>query len=327
MLRGIGLSEEELLALESDYYGSREYADFLNGLAVSADGYYEAYNSTIAFTASERELTADQENILLRVGYMLGLRWSPLRDVPCYGSDEEEYMKEISGWVSSPRAADGTITAGCFAAGRTYAGPPYSQPVYNGGYIGWDLSIEAFAAEVGREDGRFYTERSTYAHNGPYYGSDCTAFVSWVWGCPVRRNLSTLLENDCEYIGRDISMLRIGDCLEDPAKHVTLVTDIGYNAAGEVVSVELTEQTPCMMRTYCFGELLPGRSYIYWAPLSFFVSHYFGGDYSIYRRASDTPVLPPESDPAPSDAAALLQQSGKAPDAAAILRKLVGLTP
>mgnify|MGYP007070137962 CR=1 FL=1 len=44
------------------------------------------------------------------------------------------------------------------------------------------------------------------------------------------------------------------------------------------------------MRTICYGELIPGKTYYYYAPLSRFEEYYFLGDFAVYRRDIDTAV-------------------------------------
>lgn len=295
---GSELSEEEQLLREAAYYGTGEYADFLESMAVPLDGeqYYVNSNSRIDRVASEEDgLTQDQKNMLLRAQRMLSVRWTALSDVAAYGADDPVYFNSISSWYSAVRDVNGTESFGCYAEGHTYAGIPYSQPVYGQAYVGWDVSVNAFLYEVSDPDSKMYSARSTFSHDGPYYGSDCSAFVSWVWATDRRGTITTLATTFSENLGRDISKLRVGDCIDDPTAHVVLVTDIGYDAEGKVVAVEITEQTPWLMRTYCFGELFPGRSYSYHGALTSFVYYYLGGGYSIYRRAVETPVPAPET--------------------------------
>lgn len=294
-----GASEEEQLRREAAYYATEDYAAFLGDMEVTRDGapYYVNENSKIARTARETDiLTQDQKNMLLRAQWMMDIRWTALGDIAAYGSDDAAYFDSISSWYSAARDVNDDVSFGTYAAGHTYSGIPYSQPVYNASYVGWNVSVDEFLRQTADPDSKLYSERSTFYKNGPYYGCDCSAFVSWVWDTDRRGTITTLADGTfSQKIGKDIGQLRIGDCIDDPEIHVVLVTDIGYDAEGKVVSVEITEQTPWLMRTYCFGELFPGRSYYYHGALWSFQYYYLGGGYDIYRRAVETPVAAPES--------------------------------
>ena len=275
-----GLSVEEQLAREAAYLESDEYLAHEDALELAADGvgYYTATNGNIAYTAT---LDADQKNITLRARQMLEVEWTPLQWRYSWGGDDDSYLNSNS-WGTGITATDGTKTYGYFEAGETYRGIPYSQAVFTG-YVGWDISITGFVEAVNDSSSRFYSGYSTYSRTAPYYGSDCSGFVSWAWDLSSRCTCTSLLKYSYR-VDNAISNLRVGDSLNNPNSHVVLVTNIGYDANGNVCSVEITEQTPAKMRVTCYGELLPGREYDARDSLSAIQSYYFNRGYSIYRR-------------------------------------------
>ena len=289
-----GLSDEEQLANEAEFLASEEYLSMLGGadLYASTDGlYYVSSNSSIAYLASD--LTTNQTNIVLRARQMAEVEWTPLKDRYSWGGNDSNYVNNNT-YGSKVVATDGTVTWGYFKAGKTYRGVPYAQAVYTG-YVGWDISLSNFIKAVNDTTSKFYSGYSTYSRTAPYYGSDCSGFVSWAWQTPYRRTCTSLL-NDSKYIGKSVSLLQVGDCLNNPNSHVVLVTDLGYDSKGNIVSVEITEQTPAKMRVTCYGAQIPGKYYDSVLSLSSLTSYYFNGGYSIYRRNLSTSVTYTPSD-------------------------------
>lgn len=281
-----GLSDEEQLANEAAYLESDAYAQLQQLIAPASDAanYYTSSNSNIAYLATDAGLTSDQQNIILRARQMAEVLWTPLATRYSWGGDDSSYVSANSSRNARVEATDGSNTLGYFSAGKTYEGIPYSQAVYSYGYVGWDISIADFVNAVNNSTSSFYTGYSSYSRTAPYYGSDCSAFVSWAWNLPSRCTCTSLVPYS-KYIGTSLSSLQVGDCLNNISAHVTLVTNIAYNASGEIVSVEITEQTPSKMRVTCYGELIPGKTYHYTGTLSSLVSNYLNGGYVIYRRS------------------------------------------
>ncbi len=297
MVQGLannGLTDEEQLANEAAFMSSEQYLVMMDGtdMYASTDGlYYVGSNSDIAYLAND--LSANQTNIVLRARQMAEVEWTPLKDRYSWGGNDSSYVNNNT-YGSSVVSTDGTKTAGYFKAGETYRGVPYAQAVYTG-YVGWDLSLSYFVKAVNNSSSEFYTGYSKYSRTAPYYGSDCSGFVSWAWQTPYRRTCTSLLQ-DSKYIGRSVNLLKVGDSLNNPNSHVVLVTDIGYDSRGNIVAVEITEQTPAKMRVTCYGEQIPGKYYDNVRSLSSLTSYYFNGGYSIYRRYLATDVSYTPSD-------------------------------
>ena len=301
MLAQNGLSDEQQLENEAAFLQSDAYAMMQDGLSMPMDGAYVSTNSRIASTGS---MTTNQKNIVLRGRQMAEVKWTPLKWRYSWGGDDSSYVSSHKSWGSKVTATDGSTTYGYFSAGKTYQGIPYSQAVYTG-YVGWSISIDGYVKAVNNSSSAFYSGYSGYSRTAPYYGSDCSGFVSWAWDLPTRCTCTSLL-NYSTYIGKSLSQMQIGDCLNNPSSHVVLITNIGYDSSGNVNAVEITEETPSKMRVTCYGELFPGKTYEYTGTLSYLNSYYFNGGYSIYRRSSSRSVSFTES------AAVNLEESGYA---------------
>ena len=84
-----------------------------------------------------------------------------------------------------------------FYSGQTYYGAPYHQ---TGAYVGFESTVKDFIA-ASKENPQFY---APHYHNGkqcPYYGVDCSSFVSYAL------NISRLLTGDLEDSQNKILML------------------------------------------------------------------------------------------------------------------------
>lgn len=196
-------------------------------------------------------LSRGQENIMKRARQLLEIEWTPVEDVTQWGGSD------------------------VFAAGTRYTGVPYGQPV-KACYIGYDCTLSGFAAAVENDQSLFYREYSEFNKIAPYYSIDCSGFVSYAWGLPVRKTTETLTSVTEKLENAGINELEVGDCLNDTYSHAALVGGIIRDDSGCVVAVEILEQTPNIARHTVFGE---GGEYT----LDYFESYYFGGGYEIYR--------------------------------------------
>lgn len=279
---GNGLSDDEQLANEAAYLQSAEYESMMDALAVESDGYYTASNSKIARLASS-SLDANQTNIVKRARQMAEVKWTPIYDLYSWGGNDSSYVQAKYNGNALVVATDGTETHGWFKSGKTYQGVPYAQAVYTG-YVGWDVSLDSFVSAVNNSSSKFYKGYSTYSRTAPYYGSDCSGFVSWAWDLDYRRTCTSLLSASSRKSG-SIQNFQVGDCLNNPSSHVVLITDLGYDSSGKIVSVEITEQTPCKMRVTCYGELIPNKTYQYYnSSLNYINTYYLNGGYALYSR-------------------------------------------
>ena len=298
-LVGTGLSEEQQLANEAEYLESEKYLKIQEAIgSAPADGGIMTLSTSHVQT---KTMTGNQQNIVLRAQQMAEVTWTPKKDRYAWGGNDPSYVstKRARGIVLySTDGTDCSTSYSIFKAGKTYKGIPYSQAVSTG-YVGWDISIKEFLTAVNNPSSKFYSGYSTYSQTAPYYGSDCSGFVSWAWDLPYRCTCTSLL-NFSKYIGTDYTKLQIGDALNNPNSHVMLVTDLGYDSKGNIVSVEITEQTPYKMRVTCYGEAITGKTYdTARLPLKSLTSYYLANGYSIYRRScSSRPNVTEPSDDA-----------------------------
>ncbi len=290
------LTEAEAMAAETDYFDSEEYAA-LEALAAQEDSDEDELlaldGAGVLTTAQQLALSSgdmDAYNITRRARQQTEVLWTPLYDR--YGWGAKLYRPDRT--VTS---MDGKTT-NYFVAGETYQGIPYAWPVKLGSshpeetYVGWQVSVSEFVNYVNNSSSKFYSGYSGYYSAStayklaPYYGSDCAAFVASAWDLPYRCTCSSLVYYS-SYIGNSINQIQLGDCLNKTTAHVVLVTDIGYDINGNIVAIEITEQTPLMMKVTNYGEIIPGKSNSkinYVSDLMAVQRYYLNDGYDIYRR-------------------------------------------
>lgn len=214
-------------------------------------------------TISANSATTSQQNIVGWADYYYDITWTA--------------QKTVSGWK-------GNYT---YYQGNSYR-LPYGQPVTQGKYIGYGVSIDDFISATKDANSAFYSTKSYYSgysSNSVYYATDCSAFVSLCWGIP--RSTTSSIPSRATGLGKlsssTVNSLQIGDCLNSTsAGHVVLVTDVTYSS-GTITSVEITEQTPPQLKrtTYSASSL---------------VSYYGARGYYIYRYNGTVPT-PPSQEP------------------------------
>ena len=193
-----------------------------------------------------------QRNIVKRARQLHEIAWTPLADRTQWGY------------------------RGVFPAGVTVRGIAYGQPVNNGGYVGYNISLDDYAAAVADNTSKFYSGYSTYNKIAPYYSCDCSGFVSYSWGLSVRHTTYNWAAIATKVSDQSIYSLQVGDALNHSTSHIVLVADVGYNDEGEVISATIMEQTPVKTKLTTYGS---GGQY----PLSRIQSYYLSGGYALYR--------------------------------------------
>lgn len=203
-------------------------------------------------------VTRDQQDIVDRADYLYDQVWVA--------------RETVEGWRGEH----------IFEEGGTYH-LPYAQPVEEGRYIGFGVSVEDFLRSAEEEGSVFYEERSCYGDgDSTYYGLDCSAFVSWCWGIDRHTTWSIPIVTTVLGMATEENVrgkLRLGDALNSRAAgHVVLVTGIAYDGEGIMESVEITEQTPPQLtRSRYTPEELAEK---------------YGGRYQICRYEGDVPSVP-----------------------------------
>lgn len=290
------LTEAEAMAAETAYFDSAEYAE-LSALGEQSSGVMTlaldgASKSDVYITAQQQALSSGNTNvynITLRARQQAEVLWTPIADRYAWGATTYRPDRTVT--------SKNGVTTNYFKAGETYQGIPYSQAVVTtshkeSGYVGWDLSVSQFVNAVNNSGSKFYSGYSTYGQTAPYYGSDCAAFVASAWDLPYRCTCSSLVSYS-KYIGTNLNQIQLGDCLNKTTSHVVLVTDIGYDYNGNIISIEITEQTPLRMKVTNYGEPIPGKAndeIYYVSKLSYVNTYYLNNGYVIYRRNSSRNV-------------------------------------
>lgn len=291
MLNVPQMTDEEAMAAEAAYFESDQYAaiealeeDNSGGVATYAlDG---AAASSVYITAQQLALSQDNMNtynITRRARQQAEVEWTPLRDRYAWGARSYHAERTVTSLSGK--------TTNYFVAGETYRGIPYSWPLSTTAhpgvtYVGWQVSVSEFVGYVNDTGSRFYSGYSDYYQTAPYYGSDCAAFVSSAWNLPYRCTCSSLVAYST-FIGSNINQIQLGDCLNKTTEHVVLVTDIAYDYYGNIVSIEITQQTPLMMKVTNYGQRIPGKTnsgIIQCDDLSAVQRYYLNNGYYIYRR-------------------------------------------
>lgn len=223
------------------------------GLKSTASAAYCATTYSADVSLMSAELSEGQQNIVKRAKQLTGFTWTPLENIVQWGN------------------------RGTFYAETTYTGVPYGQPVNTNGYIGYGISIDGFAAAILDNTSKLYTSTSTYNKVAPYYSTDCSGFVSYCWGISPRKTTVTI-PNVAEKVGdQSIYSLQVGDCLDLTTSHVVLITDLAYDANGNIVWLEVSEQTPVLTCITHYGQ---GET----RSLASFQSYYLERGYAIYRN-------------------------------------------
>ncbi len=168
--------------------------------------------------------TQNQINIAARGDYMYGLTW----------------------------VCQKTVTAHSYSSYYTYyAGNTYHMPYGQGStsyYIGYGVTPENFLKAASDVNSIFYTQKSYVSSwYSTYYIQDCSGFVSWCWGLSAKQSTRSL-GNYSSYIASITTnnirnYLQVGDAINRYDYHVVLVTDISYDANGNMEYIEITEQT------------------------------------------------------------------------------------
>lgn len=228
------------------------------------------------------EVSQGQMNIVKRARQLHEIEWTPLENRSQWGN------------------------RGTFYAETTYTGLPYGQPVNTNGYVGYGVSLETYASSVLDNTSRFYNEYSTYNKIAPVYSTDCSGYVSYAWGL-TRRHTTYSIPNVAEEVGdQSLYSLQIGDCLDKIISHVVLISDLTYDTQGNIIGVEVMEQTPVITKLTRYGS---GES----KSLASFQSYYLNGGYVIYRNPNRDGVTYTPSPVVPLDGEAVAGQKDKAP--------------
>jgi hypothetical protein len=229
----------------------------------------EAQLTSVASGNIAATISQGQENIVKRARQLHEIEWTPLAD---------RYAWRYNS---------------VFSAGQTVTGIPYGQPVYCAGYVGYNVSLDQFAAAVRDNTSAFYSSYSTYNTIAPLYSCDCSSFVSYAWGLPQRHTTYTIPSVSVKVSEQSIYSVQVGDALNS-SSHVVLIADVQYDAQGNLVKIVILEQTPIKTKMTAYGE---GCAY----SLARIQSYYLDGGYTIYRNENRDSVTYTHSCAVPID--------------------------
>lgn len=229
----------------------------LNFAALLKDAGLEPNVSAVSLMTTEPgavpTLSEGQKNIVKRARQLTEIEWTPLENITQWGE------------------------RGVFKAETTYVGIPYGQPVNTGGYVGYGISLEGFAAAARDNSSKLHTTYSLYNKIAPFYSTDCSGYVSYAWEIKQRKTTYSMSEVSEKVGDKSLYSLQVGDALNDISSHVVLISDLTYDASGAVIGLAVMEQTPVITRVTRYGQ---GES----RSLASFESYYFGRGYEIYRN-------------------------------------------
>lgn len=233
-------------------------------------------------TAVIPQVSQGQQNIVKRARQLHEVPWTPLED--------------RSQWDNR----------GVFKAETTYTGLPYTQAVNTNGYVGYGVSLEAFASSVLDNTSKFYTSYSQYNKIAPAIGTDCSGFVSYAWGISSRKTTYSLPQVAEKVGDQSLYSVQVGDCLNNVSSHVVLISGVTYDQQGNIVGVEVMEQTPVITRLTRYGQ---GET----RSLASFQSYYINNGYAIYRNPQRDSVTYIPSTAVPLDGETVSGMKEKAP--------------
>lgn len=229
---------------EIDFETTDEYyyifwADWDKEMFPLTAGYgYESYlpfvevivDSPVAYAAGE---SAGINNIVARARQMVDIRWTPVSNLNGF-SDPEDPL---------------TV----YYAGNTYNGIPYGQQVSGGTWVPNTKSFDTFLQAVANPGSPMYTSRGGYGSmNSTYYANDCSAFASYCYGLPRMTTWSFGYSSQFVPVaGNSIYNAEVGDCFNCAGSHIEMITGMNYEG-GNLVSVEVSEQTPPKARTIIY---------------------------------------------------------------------------
>ncbi|MCM1113726.1 MAG: Ig-like domain-containing protein [Muribaculum sp.] len=146
------------------------------------------------------------------------------------------------------------------AENKEIHGMIYCQPVNNGRFVlaPGGMSYEEYQRERASADSKLYSgDRQDWAWNsvqengetvikyGPKYGCDCSTFASYCWNLDNRHNTWDIINYGTKINDAKLNFLglQVGDIINKEGDHVIVITDIAYDANGNIGKIETIEQT------------------------------------------------------------------------------------
>ena len=185
-------------------------------------------------------------NTIKRARQLTDVKWTPAVDIP--------RLTRYSNYASAPNE----LYQDKFEAGVEYTGIPYTSAkgakVERYGYTrvvtGCFTGIDTFVTSAANADS-FFCEESTYDTSimlGAMYGSTCCGLVSYAIDIPWTNteNFGGLITNGTLASKGTVSSsvnYELGDILLKTTSHVAIITDISKDNDGDIVFIEVSENT------------------------------------------------------------------------------------
>lgn len=226
------------------------------------DDNFTAESDDYEYNIPKRYYSEGIKNIVRRARQISEFHWTPLSNVTGFNGE--------------------TV----FEKGKEVIGLPYGQPVYSGKFITYGCTLEDYADAVARPASPLYTDKAEFEEIAPFYSIDCSTMICYTWGLN-RRMIAAILTQWGDYCGSTIGDIQVGDALiiAGDTAHAVLVTGVKENSNGEIVWLEITEETPPLAKVTRYGE---GEMF----SLNEFNAFYFERGYGVYRNTDfrdDTP--------------------------------------
>lgn len=137
----------------------------------------------------------------------------------------------------------------------------YCQPMNNGRFVlaPGGMTYEEYQRERGSADSKLYSEdqkdwawrrfenedKSITIKYGPKYGCDCSTFASCCWNLEKRHTTTDIVNYGTKINGTELNFLglQVGDIINKAGDHVIVITDLAYDANGNIGRIETIEQT------------------------------------------------------------------------------------
>ncbi|MDO4491062.1 MAG: GBS Bsp-like repeat-containing protein [Lachnospiraceae bacterium] len=213
--------DQEMYPLVSGY-GHEDYLPFVE-LILDTSSFMSRYVMSSGVT-----------NIVARARQMVDIHWTPVRNVNGFSSSTDQLT--------------------VYQAGVTYHGIPYGQQVYSGTWVPNTTDFDTFLSAVSNAASPMYSARGSYGDmNSTYYANDCSSFASYCYGLPRMTTWAFATSSRFSKVsGNSIYNAQVGDCFNSAGAHIEMITGMEYDAAGNLISVEISEQTPPKARTVIY---------------------------------------------------------------------------
>ncbi len=186
---------------------------------------------------------------------------------PAKMTDEQKDIKERAEaiyndvWKTQGRVRKWGVQDDYIKENTEIHGIIYCQPVNNGRFVlaPGGMTYEEYCQKRASASSELYSEdqkvwawrefenkdKSKTKKYGPKYGCDCSTFASYCWNLENRHSTKEIINYGIEINDTDRNFLglQVGDIINKAGDHVIVITDIAYDADGNIGRIETIEQT------------------------------------------------------------------------------------